>query len=144
MPAVEALESSSTGPFNPMEIKYGTIICFLKCRTNDQNRRCIKISRAEKSKGCSNNSFCYRMPADTQCNSIKALLPLCAAGEGTMGQRGVRAVQGMHCPCPGERAARATLPLQQQPATAPTEPTAGNTQKTECLQRIYPSMECHR
>lgn len=49
-----------------------------------------------------------------------------------MGQRdrGVMAVQGLHHPSPGERAARATLPLQQQPATAQTEPTAGNKQKT--------------
>lgn len=121
---MEALESSSTGPFNPMEIKYGTIICFLKCRTNDQNRRCSKISRAEKSRGCGNNSFCYGMAADT-VQPNKGLLPLCVQG---------REQWGTEVPwlcSPGDRAARATLPLQQQPATAHTEPaTSRNPART--------------
>lgn len=102
---MEALESSSTGPFNPMEIKYGTIICFLKCRTNDQNRRCSKISRAEKSRGCGNNSFCYRMAADT----VQPNKGLCA-GEGAVGHRGAMALQprGQGCPCHPAPAAAAS------------------------------------
>lgn len=62
MPAVEGPESSSTDPFNPMEIKYGTIVCFLKCRTNDQNRRCSRISRAEKSEGCPTDNSVIKCP----------------------------------------------------------------------------------
>lgn len=126
-PAVTALESSSTDLFNPVEIKYGTAICFSNCRTNDQNRRCSKISRAEKSKGCGNNSLCYQgLLTDVQFNKGIAT-PLCCQG----GDRWDKETEGSPLSLP-------------QPRGLPCHPATATAARLQCLQRIYPSRECHR